>query len=130
MPNCPAWTSSVETAAYFAVCEALANVDKHSGARSARVTAEHGHGRLTVEVRDDGRGGARPAGGSGLTGLADRIAVLDGTLTITSPPGGPTLLRVEIPCEPTPGEPSLREPIPCEPSLRRPSLCEPPDRSG
>ncbi|MEJ8635192.1 sensor histidine kinase [Streptomyces sp. MS2.AVA.5] len=126
----PRLDSSVETAAYFAVCEALANVDKHSGARSARVTAEHGHGRLTVEVRDDGRGGARPAGGSGLTGLADRIAVLDGTLTITSPPGGPTLLRVEIPCEPTPGEPSLREPIPCEPSLRRPSLCEPPDRSG
>ncbi|MET9666037.1 sensor domain-containing protein [Streptomyces sp. NPDC006475] len=131
----PRLDRSVETAAYFAVCEALANVDRHSGAHSARVTAEHGHGRLTVEVRDDGRGGARPAGGSGLTGLADRIAVLDGTLTITSPPGGPTLLRVEIPCEPTPGEPSLREPslrepIPCEPSLRRPSLCEPTDRSG
>ncbi|WP_225801919.1 sensor histidine kinase [Streptomyces sp. NK15101] len=89
---------AVESAAYFAGCEALANVGKHSGARRARITARHAGGVLRLDVEDDGRGGADPAGGSGLTGLADRIAVLDGTLAIMSPPGGPTLLRVEIPC--------------------------------
>ncbi|MFI9587966.1 sensor histidine kinase [Streptomyces sp. NPDC052236] len=94
----PRLDQSVETAAYFAVCEALANVAKHSGAARARLTARHRQDRLEVEVRDDGDGGADAAHGSGLTGLADRIAVLDGTLTITSPPGGPTVLRVEIPC--------------------------------
>jgi signal transduction histidine kinase len=94
----PRLNQSVETAAYFAVCEALANVAKHSGAARARLTARHSRDRLEVEVRDDGDGGADPAHGTGLTGLADRIAVLDGTLTITSPPGGPTVLRVEIPC--------------------------------
>ncbi|MEV6394918.1 sensor domain-containing protein [Streptomyces sp. NPDC051907] len=89
----------VETAAYFAVCEALANIAKHSGARTAKITAGHAQGRLAVAVHDDGRGGADPARGTGLTGLADRIAVLDGTLSITSPTGGPTVLRVEIPCQ-------------------------------
>ncbi|HET6861114.1 MAG TPA: histidine kinase, partial [Streptomyces sp.] len=98
LPRLPA---AVETAAYFAVCEALANVAKHSGASRAWITARHGDGRLAVVVRDDGDGGADPAAGSGLTGLADRVAVLDGTLALTSPPGGPTVLRVEIPCEPT-----------------------------
>ncbi|MEV4425259.1 sensor domain-containing protein [Streptomyces sp. NPDC049602] len=95
LPRLPA---SVESAAYFAGCEALANLAKHSGARRARITARHTGGALRLDVEDDGRGGADPARGSGLTGLADRIAVLDGTLTIMSPPGGPTLLRVEIPC--------------------------------
>ncbi|WP_030693854.1 sensor domain-containing protein [Streptomyces globisporus] len=89
---------AVESAAYFAGCEALANIGKHSGARRARITARHTGCALRLDVEDDGHGGADPARGSGLTGLADRIAVLDGTLTITSPPGGPTLLRVEIPC--------------------------------
>ncbi|MET9253295.1 sensor domain-containing protein [Streptomyces sp. NPDC003717] len=92
---------SVETAAYFAVCEALANVGKHSGAARAEVTGGHGDGRLVLEVSDDGVGGAEPGSGSGLTGLADRVSVLDGRLTLSSPRGGPTLLRVEIPCEPT-----------------------------
>ncbi|MER7946648.1 sensor domain-containing protein [Streptomyces sp. NPDC096079] len=94
----PRLPSAVESAAYFAGCEALANLGKHSGARRARITAGHAEGVLRLDVEDDGRGGADPSRGSGLTGLADRIAVLDGTLTIMSPPGGPTLLRVEIPC--------------------------------
>ncbi|MGW7264734.1 sensor histidine kinase [Streptomyces sp. NPDC054842] len=96
----PRFEEPVESAAYFAVREALANVGRHSGAGQARITARHARGRLRVEVRDDGRGGADPAGGSGLTGLADRLAALDGTLTVTSPAGGPTVLCLEIPCLP------------------------------
>ncbi|WP_037881357.1 sensor histidine kinase [Streptomyces sp. NRRL F-5727] len=95
LPRLPA---AVESAAYFTGREALANVDRHSGAGRARLTGRHDGRVLVLTVEDDGRGGADPAGGSGLTGLADRLAVLDGTLTITSPPGGPTVLRVEIPC--------------------------------
>ncbi|MEU5290943.1 sensor histidine kinase [Streptomyces sp. GTA36] len=90
---------AVESAAYFVVCETLANVGKHSGAERARVSGGHRDGRLSLEVRDDGRGGADASAGSGLTGLADRVSVLDGRLALTSPPGGPTLLRVEFPCE-------------------------------
>ncbi len=90
---------AVEAAAYFVVCEALANVARHSGADRAEVTGGHGDGRLLLQVRDDGRGGAAAGAGSGLTGLADRVSVLDGRLSLSSPPGGPTLLRVEIPCE-------------------------------
>ncbi|MFF8732654.1 sensor histidine kinase [Streptomyces sp. NPDC015171] len=89
----------VEAAAYFVVCEALANVAKHSGADRAQVSGGHRDGRLFLQVRDDGRGGADPSAGSGLTGLADRVAVLDGRLALSSPPGGPTLLLVEFPCE-------------------------------
>ncbi|WP_406299808.1 sensor histidine kinase [Embleya sp. NBC_00888] len=90
--------ASVEVAAYFAVCEALANAARHSGAERCRV-----HGRiqdevLVLEVADDGRGGADPAAGSGLTGLADRVAAVDGRMLLSSPIGGPTLVRVEIPC--------------------------------
>ncbi|WP_037858962.1 sensor histidine kinase [Streptomyces sp. NRRL S-340] len=90
---------AVESAAYFVVCEALANVAKHSGADRAQVCGGHRDGRLFLEVRDDGRGDADASAGSGLTGLADRVSVLDGRLALTSPPGGPTLLRVEFPCE-------------------------------
>ncbi|GAA3484491.1 sensor histidine kinase [Streptomyces yanii] len=91
---------AVEAAAYFVVCEALANVARHSGASRAEVTGGHAAGRLFLEIRDDGRGGARTGGeGTGLTGLADRVSVLDGRLALSSPSGGPTLLRVEIPCE-------------------------------
>jgi signal transduction histidine kinase len=92
-------TEAVESAAYFVVCEALANVAKHSGAHRAQVSGGHRDGRLFLEVRDDGCGGADPSAGSGLTGLADRVSVLDGRLALTSPPDGPTLLRVEFPCE-------------------------------
>ncbi|MEV8588053.1 sensor domain-containing protein [Streptomyces sp. NPDC051180] len=94
----PRLPTSVESAGYFAVREALANIGRHSGATRAVITARHADGLLRLDVEDDGRGAADPARGSGLTGLADRIAVLDGTLTIMSPPGGPTVLRVEIPC--------------------------------
>ncbi|PWI08963.1 sensor histidine kinase [Streptomyces sp. NWU339] len=90
---------AVESAAYFVVCEALANVAKHSGADRAQVSGRHRDGRLFLQVRDDGRGGVDPSAGSGLTGLADRVSVLDGRLALSSPPGGPTLLLVEFPCE-------------------------------
>ncbi|WP_234434762.1 MULTISPECIES: sensor histidine kinase [Streptomyces] len=93
----------VESAGYFVVTEALANIAKHSGASTASVEGRYAEGWLTVEVADDGRGGADPERGTGLTGLADRIAVVDGTLTVSSPPGGPTLVRVEIPCTPIDG---------------------------
>jgi signal transduction histidine kinase len=89
--------AGVEVAAYFAVCEALANVAKHSRAATASVRGRLVDGVLVLEVRDDGVGGADPAGGSGLTGLADRVAVVDGRLLLSSPAGGPTLVRVEIP---------------------------------
>ncbi|MGW0705136.1 sensor histidine kinase [Streptomyces sp. NPDC002643] len=94
----PRFAESVESAVYFAVREALANVVRHSGAARAWITGRYADGRLRVEVRDDGTGGADPARGTGLTGLADRLAVLDGTLTVHSPPGGPTVLSLEIPC--------------------------------
>ncbi|MEV5663082.1 sensor histidine kinase [Streptomyces flaveolus] len=90
---------AVEAAAYFVVCEALANVARHSGASRAEVRGRHRGGRLLLDIGDDGRGGARAGEGSGLTGLADRVSVLDGRLSLSSPPGGPTLLRVEMPCE-------------------------------
>ncbi|MEU1727237.1 histidine kinase [Nonomuraea sp. NPDC005692] len=88
----------VEVTAYYVVSEALANVARHSGATRAAVTARTAAGTLAVEVRDDGVGGADPASGTGLTGLADRLAVVAGRLSVSSPPGGPTLVRVEIPC--------------------------------
>jgi len=87
----------VETAAYFVVGEALANVAKHAEAQSAAVRVELRGTRLEVEVRDDGRGGANPDGG-GLTGLRKRVEALDGTLFLSSPAGGPTILRAELPC--------------------------------
>jgi signal transduction histidine kinase len=89
--------AAVETAAYFVVGEALANVAKHAEAQSASVRVELRGTRLEVEVRDDGRGGANAAGG-GLTGLRKRVEALDGTLFLSSPAGGPTILRAELPC--------------------------------
>jgi signal transduction histidine kinase len=88
---------AVESAAYFVVAEALTNAVKHSGAArlSVRVAIEEEH--LVVEVSDDGRGGAELSGG-GLSGLRKRVEALDGTLRVASPPGGPTLLRAELPC--------------------------------
>ncbi|WP_413813183.1 sensor histidine kinase [Streptomyces sp. OE57] len=89
---------AVEAAAYFVVREALTNVARHSGASRAEVSGTHRDGRLFLEVRDNGRGGADAGAGTGLTGLADRVAALGGRISLSSPPGGPTLLRVEIPC--------------------------------
>lgn len=94
----------VETTGYFVVAEAVANATKHSGAARVQVTACRHAGSLVIEVRDDGRGGAEPGtpGGSGLTGLADRVAVVDGRMFLSSPRGGPTVLRVELPCRENP----------------------------
>ncbi|NYI05137.1 sensor histidine kinase [Allostreptomyces psammosilenae] len=88
----------LEATAYFVVAEALTNIAKHSGASAVEVTARLRDGLLTVEVRDDGAGGADPRRGTGLTGLADRVAAFDGRMLLFSPVGGPTLLRVELPC--------------------------------
>ncbi|MBL1067878.1 sensor histidine kinase [Streptomyces sp. 7-21] len=90
--------ASVEATAYFAVAEALTNVAKHSGASRVTVTVRAHDGRLRLRVADDGRGGAAEDGGSGLAGVRRRVAAHDGTLTVTSPPGGPTTLEVELPC--------------------------------
>ena len=90
--------AGIEAAAYFAVCEALANVAKHSRASRASVRGRLVDDVLVLEVTDDGVGGAVPAGGTGLAGLSDRVAVVDGRLLLSSPAGGPTLVRVEIPC--------------------------------
>lgn len=98
--------SQVENTAYFVAAEALTNIAKHSGATSASVTARQHHGVLTVEISDNGHGGADPHRGTGLTGLADRVAVTGGRMLLSSPDGGPTLLRVELPCaqnQPPPG---------------------------
>jgi signal transduction histidine kinase len=88
----------IENTAYFAAAEALTNIAKHSGATSASVTARLHGGVLTIEISDNGHGGADPGRGTGLTGLADRVAVADGRILLSSPPGGPTVLRVEVPC--------------------------------
>ncbi|MEU6502691.1 sensor domain-containing protein [Streptomyces californicus] len=93
---------AVESAVYFAVCEALANVAKHSRATRAAVEARVEGGRLDVRVRDNGVGGADKAEGTGLEGVADRLAVLGGRLLVSSPAGGPTVLRVLVPGPPAP----------------------------
>ena len=90
----------VESAAYFVVSEALTNVAKYAEASHATVAVTRANGRVLVEVTDDGVGGASAAGGSGLRGLADRVAALDGTLSIESPRGSGTTLRAEIPVSP------------------------------
>ena len=89
---------TVEAVAYFVVSEALANVVKHAQASRADVTVERSGGLLRVVIRDDGVGGADPAHGTGLTGLAKRVASVDGTLSLASPAGGPTTVTVELPC--------------------------------
>src|SRR5439155_759779 len=87
----------LEAAAYYVVSEALANVAKYAQASSVRVTVAQLNGSARVEVSDDGVGGADPAQGSGLRGLADRVAALNGTLEVVSPPGRGTRIRAEIP---------------------------------
>jgi signal transduction histidine kinase len=87
----------VESAAYFVVSEGLTNVAKYARATQASVTVRRSNGRVTVEVADDGVGGADASGGSGLRGLADRLAALDGRLSLDSPPGEGTRLLAELP---------------------------------
>jgi signal transduction histidine kinase len=92
---------SVEAAIYYLVAEAVTNVAKYAEATCATVAVERSNGFATVVVRDDGIGGAEPAPGSGLVGLADRVEALGGRLHIESPPGRGTELTAEIPCQPT-----------------------------
>jgi signal transduction histidine kinase len=92
-----ALSAPVELAAYYLVCEALTNVAKYARASCASVFLTVVDGVLAVSVDDDGAGGAHPAAGSGLRGLAERVAVLGGELSIDSPLGGGTSLRAEIP---------------------------------
>lgn len=88
----------VESAAYFAVSELLANVTKHAGAAQAWIDLRHEGGLLRIVVTDDGIGGADPSRGTGLAGIERRIAAFDGVLAVSSPPGGPTVATIEIPC--------------------------------
>jgi signal transduction histidine kinase len=89
----------VESAVYFAVAETLTNVTKRASASSAAVRLGYGRGRLRVTVTDDGRGGAEQVAGGGLHGVSRRLAAFDGTVRLSSPPGGPTVVDMEVPCE-------------------------------
>lgn len=91
------WPAAVEAAAYFVVAEAITNATKHSGARSVTVSVAGDADLLTVRVRDDGIGAAREIDGGGLAGIRRRAEALDGRMTLTSPAGGPTVLRVDLP---------------------------------
>ena len=90
--------AAVESASYFVVAEALTNVARYARASHAEVSVSRANGQVEVEIRDDGIGGADPDAGSGLRGLADRIAALDGRLEVTSPNGDGTVVRAVIPC--------------------------------
>ena len=91
---------AVEAAAYFVVVEALTNVAKYASATTAEVTVQNIDGQVVVDVTDDGVGGADPATGSGLAGLADRVTALGGRLEVESPPGGGTVVRAQLPARP------------------------------
>jgi signal transduction histidine kinase len=88
----------VESAAYFAVAETLTNMIRHSRAHTGSVSLRHADGALTVVVTDDGTGGADPAAGTGLRGIERRLAAFDGTIALSSPAGGPTVITMELPC--------------------------------
>jgi signal transduction histidine kinase len=96
VPRRPAPT--IEAVAYFVVSEGLTNITKHAQASQAEVFVQRTGDRLHIIVSDDGVGGADPVRGTGLAGLARRAEAVDGTFEITSPPGGPTLLTVDLPC--------------------------------
>ena len=93
-------SAAIETIAYFCLAELLSNVVKHSGAREARIAVSEREGGLRLVVSDDGRGGAGAPGGTGLRGLAERVGTVDGTLAVASPPGGPTVITVDLPPAP------------------------------
>ncbi|MQA01182.1 MAG: sensor histidine kinase [Streptosporangiales bacterium] len=92
-------SAPVESAAYFAVAESLTNAAKHSRATMAWVTVRYTEGRLVIVVGDRGRGGASVGKAGGLHGIRRRLGVFDGTMKLTSPPGGPTVVTMEVPCE-------------------------------
>jgi signal transduction histidine kinase len=89
--------ATIEAAAYFVAAEALTNVVRHASAHTAEITVRRDGPHVVIDVRDDGIGGADPSAGSGLRGLAERIAALDGHLRVESDPGGGTLVRAHIP---------------------------------
>ncbi|WP_433376962.1 histidine kinase [Actinoplanes sp. CA-142083] len=89
--------AATETAAYFAVAECLSNIVKHASATAAAVAFGDDHDALRIAVSDNGKGGADPAGGSGLRGIADRLEAVDGVLEVVSPAGGPTRVTIAIP---------------------------------
>jgi signal transduction histidine kinase len=98
----------VESAVRFAIAEALSNAIKHAAPRRMLITAEfapvtrnagNAAGLLSIRVSDDGHGGARIGGGTGLLGIEQRLSAFDGTLAVDSPPGGPTTVRMQVPCE-------------------------------
>jgi signal transduction histidine kinase len=89
---------TIEAIAYFVVSEGLANITKHAEASQAEVFVQRAGDRLHIIVSDDGVGGADPARGTGLAGLAGRAGSVDGTFDVFSPPGGPTLITVDLPC--------------------------------
>ncbi|AGK79317.1 Integral membrane sensorsignal transduction histidine kinase [Streptomyces microflavus DSM 40593] len=95
LPGRPA--EAIEGIAYFTVSELLQNVSKHSGARSASVEVWRAADRLLIKVTDDGSGGARMGGGSGMAGLAERLGAVDGLFVLDSPVGGPTAVTAELP---------------------------------
>jgi len=88
----------VESAVYFGVAECLANIGKHAEARNAWITLVHEDGVLRAVVGDDGRGGADADAGTGMLGVMRRLAAFDGTMSVSSPAGGPTLVTLEVPC--------------------------------
>jgi signal transduction histidine kinase len=90
-------SAAIETIAYFCAAELLTNVAKLSGARHATLEAVHVRGLLRMRVSDDGAGGARLEERGGLAGLAGRVRTVDGRLQVSSPPGGPTVVAVELP---------------------------------
>lgn len=92
---------AVESAMYFAAAEALTNLSRHAHAENAHLELAHHDHRLELVVVDDGVGGADPERGSGLRGVGDRLAAFDGIMTVTSPHGGPTEIRMELPCAPS-----------------------------
>ncbi|WP_433075176.1 sensor histidine kinase [Dactylosporangium sp. CA-052675] len=96
LPGRPA--PPLESAVYFAAAELLTNVAKHARAGGAALSVVHSGGMLRLAVSDDGIGGADPAGGTGLEGVRRRLRPFDGTLTVDSPPGGPTIATLEVPC--------------------------------
>jgi signal transduction histidine kinase len=89
----------IESAAYFAVSELLANVTKHAEAHRVGIDIRHQEGKLAICVTDDGRGGADAGRGTGLRGIQRRLAAFDASMALSSPPGGPTVVKLEIPCE-------------------------------
>ena len=101
LTSCCAFSGSVsriESAVYFAVAECLANVVRHSGAEHAWIRLSHADGVLSALVGDDGRGGADPQAGTGMLGVMRRLAAFDGTMRVSSPAGGPTVVTLEVPC--------------------------------